>query len=45
MMFGTAKEQPWNQYVKLETKKLEMQKLTPEAIKRTNDAENANNIE
>lgn len=37
-MFGTSKEQPWNQYAKLNTKEREMQELAP--AKRDNDAEN-----
>lgn len=45
MMFGTSKEQPWNQYVKLNTKEREMQELAPVAVKRDNDAENANETE
>lgn len=38
LMFGTSKEQPWNQYAKLNTKEREMQVV---AVKRNNDAENA----
>ncbi|XP_011881463.1 PREDICTED: sialin isoform X2 [Vollenhovia emeryi] len=40
MIFGTSKEQPWNQYTKLNTKVREMQELVPAAaVKRNNDAE------
>lgn len=30
IIFGTSKEQPWNQYVKLNSKEQEMQKLASE---------------
>lgn len=42
IFFGTSKEQPWNQYVKLNPKEREMQNLAPEAIKFNNDTEDAN---
>lgn len=45
MMFGTSKEQPWNQYAKLSTKEREMQELAPVAAKRDNNAENADDTE
>ncbi|XP_077281828.1 na[+]-dependent inorganic phosphate cotransporter isoform X1 [Temnothorax americanus] len=46
VMFGTSKEQPWNQYTKLlNTKEREMQELVPAAVKRDNDAENAGDTE
>lgn len=38
VIFGTSKEQPWNQYDKL--KEREMQKLAPETIKTDNGIEN-----
>jgi len=41
MIFGTSKEQPWNQYGKLNTKKREMQELAPMAV----DNENADDTE
>lgn len=43
IMFGTSKEQPWNQYAKLNMKEREMQELAP--AKRNNDAENADDTE
>lgn len=45
MMFGTSKEQPWNQYAKLSTKEREMQELAPATMKRDNDAEDADDTE
>ncbi|KAL6255754.1 hypothetical protein P5V15_012997 [Pogonomyrmex californicus] len=39
ILFGTSKEQPWNQYVNLNTKEREMQELTTETVKHENDAE------
>ncbi|XP_072755550.1 putative inorganic phosphate cotransporter [Anoplolepis gracilipes] len=45
IIFGTSKQQPWNQYVKLNLKEQEMQKLTTKAIKSANDIENVNNTE
>lgn len=45
IIFGTSKEQPWNQYVKLNSKEREMQELTTEAIKSDNGTEKANDIE
>jgi len=41
MMFGTSKEQPWNQYAKLNTKKRKMQELAPMTVSN----ENADDIE
>lgn len=43
MMFGTSKEQSWNQYGKLNQKEQEMQKL--EAVKCENDTENTSDTE
>jgi len=51
-MFGTSKEQPWNQYAKLNSNKQKMQKLALEAMKcekvyeteSTNDTEKTNFI-
>ncbi|EFN88313.1 sialin [Harpegnathos saltator] len=45
MMFGTSKEQPWNQYTRLNPKEREMQKLAPEALKCENNTENMSDIE
>ncbi|XP_014470569.1 PREDICTED: sialin isoform X2 [Dinoponera quadriceps] len=45
MIFGTSKEQPWNQYGKLNSKEREMQKLTPETLKCENGIENTGDIE
>lgn len=45
IFFGTSKEQPWNQYVKLNSKEREMQELATKAIKSDNSTENANNTE
>lgn len=45
LMFGTSKEQSWNQYAKLNMKEREMQELAPMAVKRDNDAENADDTE
>jgi len=46
MMFGTSKEQPWNQYAKLNTKKRETQELAPMAVSNENadDTEKSNFI-
>jgi hypothetical protein len=52
LMFGTSKEQPWNQYAKLNSNKQKMQKLALEAMKcekvyeteSTNDTEKTNFI-
>lgn len=45
ILFGTSTAQPWNQYVKLNLKEQEMQKLTPEAIKSDNATENVKDTE
>ncbi|XP_050466531.1 putative inorganic phosphate cotransporter isoform X2 [Cataglyphis hispanica] len=45
IFFGTSKEQPWNQYVKLNSKEREMQELATKAIKSDNSIENANDTE
>lgn len=45
MIFGTSKEQPWNQYAKLNTKEREMQELAPVVAKRDNDTENVDDTE
>lgn len=45
ILFGTSKEQPWNQYAKLNLKEQEMQKLDPEAIKSDNATENVKDAE
>lgn len=42
LMFGTSKEQPWNQYTKLNMKEREMQIVV---VKRDNDVENADDTE
>lgn len=46
LIFGTSKEQPWNQYDKLNSKEQEMEKLAgPEAVKCENETENTSDIE
>ncbi|XP_029166244.1 putative inorganic phosphate cotransporter [Nylanderia fulva] len=45
ILFGTSKEQPWNQYAKLNLKEQEMQQLAPKAIKSDNTTENVKDTE
>lgn len=45
IIIGTSKEQPWNQYVKLDSKEREMKELAPEATKSDNGNGNANDTE
>ncbi|EFN73550.1 Vesicular glutamate transporter 1 [Camponotus floridanus] len=44
IIFGTSKEQPWNQYVKVNSKEQEMQKLATETIKSDSGTENTEKI-
>lgn len=44
IIFGTSKEQPWNQYVKVNSKEQEMQKLYTETTKSDSGAENTEKI-
>lgn len=42
IIFGTSKEQPWNQYVKLNSKEQEMQKLATKSDSGTKNTEKIN---
>lgn len=44
IIFGTSKEQPWNQYVKVNSKEQEMQKLATETVKSDSGPENTEKI-
>jgi len=46
-MFGTSKEQPWNQYAKLNSKEQKIQKLALKTVKceKTYETENTNDTE